>query len=94
MWKCILGKRGIICSLTLVVYVLLIIISPGNVQKQQKSATMAIKATSNLKYGVSRDSIANSNITKALLTLVILIILILALLSVHVTEAANFLFEK
>ena len=62
-----LGNRGIKFSLTLVVHVLLIVISPCNVlwmriTNEQKSATMV---TINLKVSMFRDIIANSNITKS-----------------------------
>ena len=62
-----LGNRGIIFLLTLVVHVLLIVISPSKVlwmriTNEQNSATMV---TINLKVSVCRDTITNSNITKA-----------------------------
>ena len=61
----VLGNRGIIFPLTLVVHVLLIVISPCHVlwmriTNEQKSATMV---TINLKVSMCRDIIANSNIT-------------------------------
>ena len=63
----LLGNRGINFSLTLVVHVLLIVISPCNVlwmrkTTEQKSATMV---TTNLKVSTCRDIMANSNITKS-----------------------------
>ena len=66
MYHYVLGNRGIIFLLTLVVHVLLIVISPCNVlsmriTNEQKSATMV---TINLKVSMCRDIIANGNITK------------------------------
>ena len=67
MYHYILGNRGIIFPLTLVVHVLLIVISPCNVlwmrmTNEPKSATMV---TINLKVSMCRDIVANSNITKS-----------------------------
>ena len=64
MYHYVLGNRGIIFLLTLVVHVLLIVISPSNVLRmritnEQNSATMV---TTKLKVSMCRDIIANGNI--------------------------------